>query len=180
MGRSGYSNGERVDYSLSIAFAIDTPWLLAHAPKERSPLSMQASAEKKPLFKSFCLKEFRKTIPSLSDSSVKLSEIRPFLLGTDTAYVFTSVAQAEHTISSLAVVALTDGHSITTRMLESETNESDSWGSGHELLDVIDIDGDAIPELIFTVGYYESTGCEIYKLINNRFTKVYGHVLWGC
>ena len=179
-GRNGSSNGDRMDSSLSIAFAIETAWFMTHPPREKSLLPTQPSDEKKHLFKSFCLKEFQKTIPSLSDSSVKLSELRPFLLGTDTAYVFTSVAQADHTISSLAVVALIDGNSITTRMLESESNESDSWGSGHELLDVIDIDGDAIPELIFTVGYYESTGCEIYKYIGNRFTKVYGHVLWGC
>ncbi len=180
VGRSGYSNGERVDYSLSIGFAVETPWYLEHPSKDKSSLAIQVSAEKKALFKSFCLAEFRKTIPSLSDTSVTLSEIRPFFLGNDTAYVFTSIAQTEHTILSLAVVALLENNSITTRMLESETNDSDSWGSGYELLDVVDIDGDSIPELIFTVGYYESTGCEIFKFSDNRFKKVYGHVLWGC
>lgn len=62
----------------------------------------------------------------------------------------------------------------------NNTNAKDSWGAGYSLFDVLDIDGDGNNELIFEVGYYESTGFEIYKLINNQFKQVLSVVPWGC
>jgi hypothetical protein len=62
----------------------------------------------------------------------------------------------------------------------NNTNAIDAWGAGYSLFDVLDIDGDGINEIIFEVGYYESTGFEIYKLINNQFKQVLSVVPWGC
>ncbi|MDD4968640.1 MAG: hypothetical protein PHT07_04340 [Paludibacter sp.] len=59
-------------------------------------------------------------------------------------------------------------------------NEIDAWGAGYELFDVMDIDGDGNNELIFEVGYYESTGFEIYKLENDQFKQVLSVIPWGC
>jgi hypothetical protein len=62
----------------------------------------------------------------------------------------------------------------------NNTNAKDAWGAGYSLFDVLDIDGDGNNEIIFEVGYYESTGFEIYKLINNQFKQVLSVVPWGC
>jgi len=62
----------------------------------------------------------------------------------------------------------------------NNTNALDAWGEGYSLFDVLDIDGDGNNELIFEVGYYESTGFEIYKLINNQFKQVLSVIPWGC
>jgi hypothetical protein len=56
----------------------------------------------------------------------------------------------------------------------------DSWGSGYEFIDAVDIDADGNPELIFRVDGYESSGIEIYKYQKGKFSKVLETGLYGC
>jgi hypothetical protein len=59
-------------------------------------------------------------------------------------------------------------------------NDLDSWGAGYSLLDILDVDGDGINEIIFEIAGYETTELAIYKLIDGKFEQVLIAFLWGC
>ncbi len=45
--------------------------------------------------------------------------------------------------------------------------------------DMLDIDGDRNPELIFIAGYYEATGIGIYNLDCDYRKKAFDFIPWG-
>jgi hypothetical protein len=73
-----------------------------------------------------------------------------------------------------------EGGEVIPLLNEGMENRPSSWGNGYELQDVLDIDGDKIPELIFETKGYESTGYDIYKLENNKYIRVFSDTTYGC
>ena len=180
LDRAGFAAGKEQEYSLSFAFVIEAPWFQTHLAKPSLVPPIFVSDRASRVLTQYCYDEFRKSIRALPDTSCKVSAIRPYLVGEDTAYVLTAVARTDSIILSLAIAACIKDHTVEPKLEVRNTNEPDSWGSGHVLLDVLDIDGDGNAELVFMVGYYEATGIEIYKLEGEKYKRVFDALPWGC
>jgi hypothetical protein len=178
--RAGFAGGKDLHYSLSFAFVLEAPWCRAHLASRPTSDPILVSEGTSNTLIQYCRDQLQQSLPSLPDTSFKASAMRPFRIGADTAYVLTAVARTDSMILSLAIAARVEGRVVTANLEVSNKNEPDSWGSGYELLDVFDIDGDGNAELIFIIGYYEATGIEIYKLDGDRYKKVFDAVPWGC
>ncbi len=178
--RAGFSEAKELDYSLSFAFVLEAPWCQTHLVSRSTSAPILVSEGTSTTLIQYCRDRFRQSLPNLPDTSFKASAIRPFRIGADTAYVLTAVARTDSIILSVAIAARVEGHTVAANLEVTNENEPSSWGSGHELLDVLDIDGDGNAELIFIVGYYEETGIEIYKLHGDKYKKVFDAIPWGC
>jgi hypothetical protein len=181
-GAKGFSGGKDIDYSHSISIALETS-LSVNCQQSRSvPLLNSISNKDSLILRDFAFGELRKRNPSLKVDSIRMSDIIPYSFSKNGRihYVFTCFAETDSSIESLAVIATINSKGIRTELLIANTNESDSWGHGHEFLDAVDLDADGIPEFIFQVGYYEATGFEIYKYHQDCFKKVFDTIPWGC
>lgn len=65
-------------------------------------------------------------------------------------------------------------------LAESRSEAPDSWGDGYRLLDVMDLDGDSVPEIVFEVRGYEATSYGIYGFTGEGFEQAFSEVLFGC
>jgi len=94
------------------------------------------------------------------------------------------IATYHHDTDSLCIssthILQIHGNSVVDMLQLNNTNEIDAWGDGYKLFDLLDIDGDGKNEIIFEIGYYESTGFEIYKLVDNQYKLVLSVIPWGC
>ena len=100
--------------------------------------------------------------------------------GGEGAIVFAAVRKIGKEAHSLCGAISVYGNRIDTLLIIRDVEEGSSWGAGYSFLDALDLDNDGIPELIFSVGYYESTGFEVYKFIRGRYRKVMETIPWGC
>ena len=181
-GAKGYSEGHDVDYSHSVSIALETSFASNCEQHWSAPIKNSISNKDSLALRVFAYRELRKHHSSLKADSLKMSIIIPYSFSNDgkVHYVFTCFAENDSSIESLAVVATINSKGVQAELLIANTNESDSWGHGHEFLDALDIDADGIPEFIFQVGYYEATGFEIYKYRQGHFEKVFETIPWGC
>ena len=59
-------------------------------------------------------------------------------------------------------------------------NSRVDWGRGVRLLDVLDLDGDAIPEVVIEIGGYEAFRYEVLAYTAEGLEPVFSEVLFGC
>jgi hypothetical protein len=83
-------------------------------------------------------------------------------------------------VSIVSILNINDSGNINS-IYELKNEESNSsWGEGHRIIDLIDIDNDGILEFIIEFSGYEIVEYQIYKFINNTFKKVFSGASYGC
>jgi hypothetical protein len=182
VGRSGFIDGKDISYSHGISLAMNSSSLAINTQTRSKSIDIEITSAVRSLLRNYATKELKKHNKSVLPDSVHMSNITSYSLGSDSSidYIFSATAETKESNESIAFVARVINNTVNSRLLLHVTNEPSSWGNGYELLDVLDIDGDQVPELIFKVGYYEATGFEIYKMHGNNFKKVFEIVPWGC
>lgn len=123
-----------------------------------------------------------KNQPSINPKDVKITQVLAYNLTGDKSvqYVVEAKAENEKTKVSGIYIVQSVGNSIKEIFSTTMSNDPESWGNGYSFLDVFDIDGDGIPELIFEVRGWESTGYQIYQLEKGSYKKVFDDVISGC
>lgn len=127
-------------------------------------------------------KRISKDHSDFKSQDVKITQFLPFNLTRDKSVQYVVEAKAENNkakISGIYIVQLI-GANIKELFSVNKTNDPDSWGNGYSFLDALDIDGDGIPELIFEVRGYESTGYQIYHLEKESYKQVFDDTTSGC
>ena len=180
-GYKGKSNGKKVDITFKNYIALNN---VSTNPKSyhSNVLKFELNVNQLEAIKTIISKGYIDSmgIKKIENKDLKITARRIANM-RDTCLII----RYHHDTDSLCLSAIhvirVQNNMMTTDILKlSNTNALDAWGSGYSLFDVLDIDRDGANELIFEVGYYESTGFEIYKLINNQFKKVLSVVPWGC
>ena len=82
--------------------------------------------------------------------------------------------------ATAVIWATINKNEVTPILHEFDKERSDSWGEGFELVDVLDIDGDSVPEIILEGQGYEYNFCLIYKYANGKFELVFSGAGYGC
>jgi hypothetical protein len=176
---SGGHETEDFDYSLTYRLALSAPPGPVMRETPVPVVVAQRDTEVVKALASSCLAGGKgRTAPV--DIRFKTLEFRSIGPAGTTVGIFTAVGGNRHGSRSVSGVVSIRAGGIDTLLLVSEENEAGSWGEGHEFLDALDLDGDGVPELVFVVNGYESTGFEVYKLKNGRFRKVMEIDAWGC
>lgn len=82
----------------------------------------------------------------------------------------------------MLIWARIDGQNVTTIPISAKEGKFDVWENAYDLVDVLDIDGDTIPEVVFVaeIAQIEYAGFQIYQFINGKFQLVYFGAGSGC
>jgi hypothetical protein len=182
MGRTGFIDGKDISYSHGVSLAINSSSPTINTQTRSKPIDTKITSAIQSLLLNCATTELKKHNKFVRPDSVHMSIVTSYSLGPDSSidYIFSATAETKESNESIAIVANIVNNTAHTRLSLHATNEPSSWGNGYELLDVLDLDGDQVPELVFKVGYYEATGFEIYKMQNHNFQKAFEIVPWGC
>jgi hypothetical protein len=179
-GFKGYSKGKKVDIAFKNYIAKNND---STNPKSyhSNVLKFKMNANQLEDLKTIMMKGYIDSmgIKKIENKDLRLTARRITKM-RDTCLIVTYHHDTESFCLSSIHVIKYQNKVMTDLLKVNNTNALDAWGAGYSLFDVLDIDGDGTNELIFEVGYYESTGFEIYKLINNQFKQVLSVVPWGC
>lgn len=63
---------------------------------------------------------------------------------------------------------------------DSRASRPSAWGNGLSLMQVVDLDRNNVPEVVFKVGGYEAFSYEIYQYEDGRLAKVFDWTPYGC
>ncbi len=177
----GFNNG--IDFkertSAFVALNSDAP----AAKKQKASIMIEETPQAVIVkISEYVKKVILKDQPNLNARDVKISQLLAFKLTRDDSVQYVVEAKAENEkikVSGIYILQL-----IKTNIKElfsvKESNDPESWGNGYSFLDALDIDGDGIPELIFEVRGYESTGYRIYHLEKDGYKQVFDDVISGC
>jgi hypothetical protein len=92
---------------------------------------------------------------------------------------FAYAADSLKAISNLYFLDMSNNSVRLINVIEDEL-EIDSWGSGYEFFDYMDIDGDTIPELFIYNHGYEWTTILVYKKLGGKYVKKLENMIFGC
>lgn len=179
----GSKSGRKISYQIKTFIAINSDSPAAITQRNSSPKPFKLSEEQFKQLKSFAKKYLVQKNAEIKEDEVKIETFLSYDFNNDGIIEHILVAKVENdkTKESSVFVVKFSGNDIVPLLNESLSNEPSSWGNGYSFLDVIDIDGDAIPEIIFEVKGYESTGYEIYHFNKDGyFEKTYSTVTYGC
>lgn len=180
--RSGGMNGKDIQYSLTNFFAMSSSiaQLENIFPENQIIDSTQTSTINEHLkakFESHC-----------DSISLNMTLDRKFTsqinFKTENTPVFVTISTCSDTTKelfmSLLYIFKISKNKIEPLFEKFENVGIDSWGSGYEFIDAVDIDSDNNPELIFMVEGYESSGLVIYRYNEGKFILVFETSLYGC
>lgn len=173
-GYKGKSGNKKIDFSFDFLLALSKT---VTQRTSYSPIALSATITQK---------AYKNAQNHLLDSlklrnmSAKTIELKGLTNGKDTLLSLRYHFDTKNNCVSSTQIYLYRKSKLQKQLELNSVNEVGSWGSGYELLDVIDIDGDGAKEIVFKVGYYESTGFEIYKLKNGVYQSVMDLIAWGC
>ena len=179
-GYKGYSNSKRVDITFKNYIALNNDSTDSKS-NHSNILNFKLNANQLKDIKAIISKGFIDSmgIKKIENKDIKITARR--ITKKRETYL---IVRYHHDTDSLCLSSIHviryKNKKMTDILKLNNTNSIDAWGAGYSLFDVLDIDGDGNNEIIFEVGYYESTGFEIYKLINNQFKQVLSVVPWGC
>lgn len=187
-GYTQFRQGEEIDQSFTYFLAlnknIEGSNVLNRLPYKPSKQKMEMieSAIKKSLNHTLMERESDQESVDLNFSmdTTNTQYYSNVITPSKKAYLITSFHQDTDSCLSSTIVFEQNGDELNPVLELSEINSLYSWGSGYSLLDVLDIDGDGVNELIFEIAGYETTGLEIYKLVNGKFELAMTVFLWGC
>jgi hypothetical protein len=180
-GRSGSSDGQAINYSLTDFIALS-----GNYAKSVSPFSKQQKCDslQSLLIDSDIKNKFKNYDSTLSKIVIERKTIIPISIAGEANPVFLTIAlcpdTAREIIISLVSIYKFQSGKIETMMETFMDLEIGSWGNGYEFIDAIDIDSDHIPELFFRVDGYESSDIVIYKYKNGKFGLVLDAGMYGC
>jgi len=179
---SGFSYSKEFSYKTTYYVAINTDSPAINSQQYSIPTHDVISETNKKAIYEYAREELLKKNELIKAQDIKLSTLLAYDLNRDKIKDYIVVAKAENDKtkeSGIFVVNIME-KKVVPILAKDLTNRPSSWGNGYELLDVIDLDGDKKPEIIFEVKGYESTGYEIYQFINNRLIEVFDDVIYGC
>jgi len=179
-GYKGYSNGKKVDISFKNYIALNN--VSTNSKSYRTNiLKFKLNTNQLEEIKAIISKGY---IDSMGIKKIENKDLKIMARRITNRRDTCLIVRFHHDTDSLCLSSIHviwyKNNTMTDILKLNNTNAIDAWGAGYSLFDVLDIDGDGNNELIFEVGYYESTGFEIYKLINNQFKQVLSVVPWGC
>lgn len=177
----GFNNG--IDFkertSAFIAINSDSPAV----KKQKSAIPpAKISPDTIAKISKYITKRMLESQTNIRPKDIKIGEAIAFNLTRDNLIQYIVEAKAENDKikgSGIYVVQLV-GSNIKELFSVSKSNDPDSWGNGYSFVDAVDIDADGLPELIFEVRGYESTGCQIYHLDKDGYKMVFDHTISGC
>lgn len=180
--RAGSIGGTEIQYSLSNFLALSTNVM---QPEKTIPNKQSLNASESKQIDQLLKAKFKLYRDSLSGHMILdrkfTSQIR---FKPEKSPVFVTVTTCLDTTKeifiSLLYIFRRNNGKIETMFEKLDDVGTDSWGSGYEFIDAVDIDSDNVPELIFRVDGYEWSGIEIYKYLNGKFIKVLDTGLYGC
>jgi len=179
---SGFNQFGKFEYKNTRFLAINSDSPSIKNQQYSKPLSNTISENTKKIIYDFVSKSLLRKNNQINLSNIQISTFQIYDLNHDNKAEYLIVAKGENdtTKESGVFVINIDGSTVIPLLNEGMNNRPNSWGNGYELLGVLDIDGDTIPELIFETKGYESTGYDIFKLKKNKFIKVFSDVTYGC
>jgi len=81
-------------------------------------------------------------------------------------------------VSIVAVFRLSDTAITVWQMVNRENN--DSWGVGHRIVDLVDMNNDTIPEIVIKFSGYELVEYQIYKYEKGTVRNIFCGASYGC
>lgn len=119
---------------------------------------------------------------SVVESDVKLETVTPVDFEHDgiTEYIVVAKQRSDDGTQSVAFAGRFANSRWVELFQDSRDNRPSAWGNGLNLLQVLDIDGNNIPEVVFQVGGYEAFSYEIYEYRDGGLIKVFDQTPYGC
>ncbi len=179
---SGFNQHGNFKYKNTRFIAINSNSSSIKTQSKSIPIRYKIKKDTKKQIYDYVSKELLHKNTEIREGDIKITTLLGYNLNKDNKTDYLVVAKAENSKtkeSGIFVLNILKNH-ITSLLNEGMVNSPSSWGNGYELLDVLDLDGDTIPELIFETKGYESTGYEVFKLENNQFLKVFSDTIYGC
>lgn len=180
--RQGSVGGEEVDYGLSALVALDDRAPALDTQHRSIPGSAALTADQRSLLVDEAGRRLAEQAGAEAGSEVDVRSLVSYDLdgdGTDEHLLVAGSRGDDRWHSVVLAGHLQDGAWVPL-LAESRSEEPDAWGDGYRLLDVLDLDGDAVPEVVFEVGGYEATSYRIFRFTGDAFEEVFSEVLYGC
>ena len=179
---SGFNKYGNLKYKNTRFIAINSNSPSIKTQKKSMPIGNKIKKDTEKQIYDYVSKKLLRKNREIKNGDIKITTLLGYNLNNDNKTDYLVVAKAENNKTKESGVFVLNilKNNITSLLYAGMVNSPSSWGNGYELLDVLDLDGDTIPELIFETKGYESTGYEVYKLKNNKFIKAFGDVIYGC
>lgn len=178
----GFNQNGKFEYKNTRFLAINSDSPSIQTQQRSRPLSTVVPENTKNLINKYAANALVKQNNQIKETDIKITTLLSYDFNNDSNAEYLVVAKGENdnTKQSGIFVLKIEGSKVIPLLNKGIANRPSSWGNGYELLDVLDIDGDKIPELIFETKGYESTGYDIYKLKNNKYIIVFSDITYGC
>jgi len=178
----GGSKGKPFWYKTTYYIALNSDSSAIDTQQYSTPLNNLIPEEHKKSIYEYAKNKLLQKNELIKSQDINIPTLLTYNLNRDKLKDYIVVAKAENDKtkeSGIFVVNVIDDK-VVPILAKDLTNRPSSWGNGYKLADVLDIDGDRKPEIIFQVRGYESTGYEIYKWKDNQFIQVFDDVTYGC
>jgi hypothetical protein len=162
-----------------VALSSDSPAVLKQKKANRPKKAPQSTISK---ISEYVAKRIIKDQPNIILQDVKINQVLAFNLTKDNSVQYVveaKVANDKIKFAGIYVVQLI-GADVKELFSVDKSNDPESWGNGYSFLDALDIDADGIPELIFELRGWESTGYQIYHLDKDGYMLVFHDTISGC
>ncbi len=178
-GSEGYSKGKEVNYSQTTFFATNE--MEATTQIMKTPTD---SLLKNPALSGLgtVLKRIYKSRDTMVYLNLYKNVVTPFTINEEQYYLSTSDCSdtIKQMLASMLCIFKIKNNTIDTVATMYKGLAIDSWGNGYNIIDMEDIDGDGIPELIMLEEGYEDSAVVIINLKDLKFNIVFNRDLFGC
>lgn len=180
---SSFKEGRDISYVMKHLVALNSDSRTVKTQKRSSPLkTVLSQIQKDKLLEIVKQKYGEHKIEKKFLRDIKIKTSKSYDLNGNGAieHILITTIKVEDGIANLVIFAKIEDNNVVPLTYLFDIEYSNSWGKGYDLVDVLDIDGNGIPEVILEFGGYEVRYFEIYQFNQGKFQKVFSGAGYGC